>query len=143
MPKFGDTLYERMEVRMDSITNLIKNEIKKQFRSVKRFSDASGIPYSTLTNALSKGVGGTSYDTVCRICELLKIKQAADSEIVLFNDEFHEIYSKLLALDEQGVHTVTTILDVEFRRCMSDDTKRVVKAFNGIGLASRSDDAGE
>ena len=52
---------------MDSITILIRDEIKRQYKSVKKFSEVSGIPYSTLSNALTKGVGGTSYDTVIRI----------------------------------------------------------------------------
>ena len=69
---------------MDSITELIKNEIKRQYKSVRKFSEVSGIPYSTLSNALTKGVGGTSYDTVVKMCKLLDIKQTIDSDIVLF-----------------------------------------------------------
>jgi lambda repressor-like predicted transcriptional regulator len=52
---------------VDSITKLIKTEIKRQYKSVRKFSEESGIPYSTLSNALSKGIGGTSYDTVIKI----------------------------------------------------------------------------
>ena len=33
---------------MDSITGLIKSEIKRQYRTVMNFAKASGIPYSTL-----------------------------------------------------------------------------------------------
>ena len=61
---------------VDSITKLIKTEIKRQYKSVRKFSEESGIPYSTLSNALSKGIGGTSYDTVIRICKLLNLKQS-------------------------------------------------------------------
>ncbi len=124
---------------MDSITLLIKNEIKAQYKTLSRFSEASGIPYSTLSNALSKGVGGTSYETVVKICQMLNIKQAYDSDLVLFNSEFHDLYSKLTQLDEQGVHTVCTVLNVEYSRCMGDDAKPTVKAFNGIGYASSSE----
>ena len=126
---------------MDSITALIKNEIKKQYKSVSKFSEVSGIPYSTLSNALAKGVGGTSYDTVVRICRLLDIKQAYDSDLVLFNSEFHDIYSKLTQLDEQGVHTVCSVLNVEYSRCANEEKDPSVKAFNGIGYASSSDEA--
>ena len=52
---------------MDSITNLIKSEIKRQYKSLRQFSEQSGIPYSTLSNALTKGIGGTSYDTVVKM----------------------------------------------------------------------------
>jgi hypothetical protein len=121
---------------MDSITTLIKNEIKAQYKTVRKFSEVSGIPYSTLSNALSKGVGGTSYDTVVKICKILNIKQSYDSDLVLFNSEFHDMYTKLTQLDEQGVHTVCTVLNVEFNRCNNDEDNPTVKAFNGIGYAS-------
>ena len=112
---------------MDSITTLIKNEIKAQYKSLSKFSEASGIPYSTLSNALAKGIGGTSYDTVMKICHL-------------FNREFYDIYSKLTKLDDQGVHTVCAVLNAEYSRCSSDEEEEVVKAFNGIGYASRRED---
>ena len=120
----------------DSITALIRNEIKAQYSSIRKFSEVSGIPYSTLSNALSKGIGGTSYDTVVKIFKLLNIKQAYDSDLVLFNREFHDVYSKLTSLDEQGVHTVCTVLNVEYNRCNNQQEKANIKAFNGIGYAS-------
>ena len=123
---------------MDSITSLIKNEISRQYRSVRHFSEVSGIPYSTISNALAKGIGGSSYDTVVRICQLLDIKQAHDSDISLFNREFHDVYSKLVCLDEQGLHTVRTVLDVEYNRCINSGAEPAIKAFNGIGYAVRS-----
>ena len=124
---------------MDSITALIKNEIIRQYKSVLKFSEESGIPYSTLSNALAKGIGGSSYDTVVKICHMLGIKQTYDSDIVLFNTEFHDIYTKLTKLDEQGVHTIRTILNVEYARCTDEDTSPMVKALNGIGYASKAD----
>ena len=43
---------------MDSITILIKNEISRQYKSVRHFSEISGIPYSTISNALARGTVG-------------------------------------------------------------------------------------
>ena len=106
---------------METITQLIKAEIKKQFKSVRKFSKFSGIPYSTLSNALSKGIGGTSYETVIKICNILNLKQAYDTDVTLFDEHSYEICSKLKALDERAVHTIKTILNVEYDRC----TKRV------------------
>lgn len=120
---------------MDSVTLLIRNEIKKQFGSIKKFSDKSGIPYSTLSNALSKGVGGTSYDTVVKICKILNIKQVFDEKVGLFNKQFYEIYAMISALDEQGLHTVQTILSVEYNRCKENGSP-IVKSYNGIGFIS-------
>ncbi len=123
---------------MDSITLLIRDEIKRQYKSVKKFSDASGIPYSTLSNALAKGIGGTSYDTVLKICKLLNLKQVYDADLTIFNDRFYEICSMLSELDEQGVHTVKTVLTIEHYRCTKHDTDATVKPFNGISFAGKT-----
>lgn len=123
---------------MDSITLLIRDEIKRQYKSVKKFSEASGIPYSTLSNALAKGIGGTSYDTVLKICKILNLKQVYDADLTIFNDRFYEICHMLSELDEQGVHTVKTVLTIEYNRCKSIENTETVKAFNGISFAGQS-----
>ncbi len=117
---------------MDNLTNLIKAEIHRQYGSVAKFSAASGIPYGTLGNALAKGVGGTAYDTVVKICNMLHIQQAHDNELILFNKDFHDIYQKLTELDSIGVHTVVSVLNVEHMRCTKTSDPEV-KGFNGIG----------
>ncbi len=122
---------------VDNITKLIKSEIKRQYKSVRKFSEVSGIPYSTLSNALTKGIDGTSYGTVIKICKLLNLKQAYDADLTIFNDQFHEICSMLAALDEQGVHTVKTILIVEYNRCTNNNALPSVKAYNGLSVAGK------
>ena len=128
---------ERSDAVLDSITKLIKLEIKRQYKSVRQFSEKSGIPYSTLSNALSKGIGGTSYDTVIKICKLLNLKQAYDADLTIFNDQFYEICAMLAALDERGVHTVKTILSVEYNRCTNENASPSVKGYNGLSVASK------
>lgn len=126
---------------MDSITTLIRDEIKRQYKSVKKFSEVSGIPYSTLSNALSKGVGGTSYDTVIKICKLLNLKQVYDADLTIFNDQFYEICSMLSKLDVKGVHAVKSILTLEYNRCANaEDSSPIVKPFNGLIIASKEDE---
>ena len=122
---------------VDSITLLIKSEIKRQYKSVRKFSEESGIPYSTLSNALSKGIGGTSYDTVIKICNLLNLEQAYDADLTIFNEQFHEICTMLAALDERGVHTVKTILSMEYNRCTNDNPSPTVKGYNGLSVAGK------
>lgn len=117
---------------MDSLTTLIKNEIEAQYKNLAQFSKASGIPYSTLSAALSKGIGNTAYDTVVKICSILGIRQSYEDDIVLFNRQFHDIYTKLTQLDEKGVHTVVTIMNVEYNRCQNEDEGNI-KGYNGIG----------
>lgn len=122
---------------MDSITNLIKTEIKRQYKSVRQFSEKSGIPYSTLSNALSKGIGGTSYDTVIRICNLLNLKHIYDADLTIFNEQFYDICQMLSELDEQGVHTVKTVLTIEHNRCKDNRENRQTRAFNGLSFAGK------
>ncbi len=119
---------------IDTITNLIKAEIKQQYGTISKFSEASGIPYSTITNALNKGVGTMAYDTVVKICGMLNIHQAFSSHLILFDERFMELYNKLKALDEKGIHTVSTVLNVEYLRCANEGDASV-KGFNGVGLA--------
>lgn len=128
---------------MDSITKLIKDEIKRQYKSVLQFSEKSGIPYSTLSNALSKGIGGTSYDTVIKICNLLNLKHIYDADLTIFNEQFYDICKMLSELDERGVHTVKTVLMLEHNRCANIETDSQVKAFNGISFAGKQFETGE
>ena len=123
---------------MDRITELIKTEIKRQYKSLRRFSEESGIPYSTLSNALSKGIGSTSYDTVVRICNLLNLKQLYDEELIVFNKQFHSVCSMLTQLDARGVHTVETVLMMEYSRCINSPADASVKAFNGLVFENES-----
>lgn len=135
-----DTYLAKEENTLDAITLLIRDEIKRQYKSVKKFSEISGIPYSTLSNALSKGVGGTSYDTVIKICKLLNLKQVYDADLTIFNDQFQEICSMLSKLDVQGVHTVRSILTLEYNRCVkAENSSPVVKPFNGLIIASKEE----
>ncbi|MBR6557403.1 MAG: hypothetical protein IKT70_00165 [Clostridia bacterium] len=110
---------------MKDITQLVKTEIQKQYKSVRKFSGTSGIPYSTLSNALSKGIGGTSYKTVIKICNLLNLKQVYDVDITVFNEHCYEICTMLDALDEQAMHRLKTVLDIEYERCTKNNVKKL------------------
>ena len=56
---------------MDNLTKLVRDEITRQYRSVRQFAFAVDIPLSTINSALHNGVGGSSFDTVMRICKIL------------------------------------------------------------------------
>lgn len=121
---------------MNDITNLIKSEIKRQYKTVMNFAKASGIPYSTLSNALSKGVSGTSFGTVMKICNMLDIRQPCDdekslcSDLALLSRDYCDICSMLTALDDRGLHTVNAILNVEYNRCLAQNEGLDVKPFS-------------
>lgn len=45
---------------MDNLTKLVRDEITRQYRSVRQFAFAVDIPLSTINSALHNGVGGSS-----------------------------------------------------------------------------------
>lgn len=55
--------------REDKVLELIK----EKYKSVREFSNKSGIPNSTIVSMLKKGLGGTSVDTVLLVCKYLNI----------------------------------------------------------------------
>ena len=63
---------------MDNLTKVVRDEISRQYRSVRQFAFAVDIPLSTINSALHNGVGGSSFDTVMRICKILGIKAMSD-----------------------------------------------------------------
>ena len=69
---------------------------------------------------------------------MLNLKQVYDADLTIFNDKFFEVCSMLSELDERGVHTVKTVLTVEYNRCKSDKEEPVVKAHNGLSFAGKS-----
>lgn len=102
---------------MDLLTEIIKKEIKKQYKSVRNFAVETGIPQTTLASALKKGVGGTAFDTVIKICGILDIKVPIQSLPVHVDTEGIMFLKKLGMLDEIGQHTVKTVLEAEYIRC--------------------------
>lgn len=51
-----------------SLEDMLKEEIKSQFNSIKSFSETCDIPYSTITNIFKRSLGGASFFTVRKIC---------------------------------------------------------------------------
>ena len=52
---------------------ILKQEILKQYNSVRQFAIEMGIPYSTLVTALDRGIEGMAYGTVIRMCDKLSL----------------------------------------------------------------------
>ena len=120
---------------MDPTTKLIRAEIENQFGTVARFSKESGIPYSTLTTLLNRGVDSTSYGTVLKILNLLGIKNTADD--IRVSAQAWDLLNKISELDSQGLHTVKAIVNAEYNRCNNPNEEKTEKAYNGIGLSDR------
>ncbi len=56
-----------------TLTEVLKETILSKYQNVKKFSDASNIPYMTISNVLKRGVENSSLETVSKICDALEI----------------------------------------------------------------------
>ena len=66
----------------------LKEYILGKFKSVRAFSESTGIPYSTIDSILKRGIGGSSVSNVIRICKALGIDADAlgDGKLKLRDD---------------------------------------------------------
>ena len=101
---------------MDELTKLIKTEIKKQFRSVRQFSMYIGVPQSTIVTALQKGIGGTSFETIMHICDVLDIKPVAGENLIYLDKDKRELLERYSRLDAEGQRSVRAVTAVELLR---------------------------
>ena len=102
---------------MDNLTKIIREEIKRQYRSVRQFAFAVGVPLSTVNSALHNGVGGSSFDTVLRLCDALGIKALGNDAAFYLTDDTEKLLTQYARLGDYGRHTVSAILQVEYNRC--------------------------
>lgn len=107
---------------MNELTKLIKTEIKKQFRSVRQFSMYIGVPQSTIITALQKGVGGTSFETVMHMCEVLNIKPVPGDNPVFLDREKRELLDRYARLDKAGKEAVRALAAIELLRVSDPET---------------------
>ena len=110
---------------MDELTNLIKAEIKRQYRSVRHFSMVVGMPQSTVVTALNKGVSGTAFESVLRICNTLGIKLSIGETSVFMDEGARDMLEQFSVLDEKGRHTIKTVLYAESLRCQGVDLPKL------------------
>lgn len=58
---------------MDIKSEIIKNEIVKQYKSIRAFAKVVDIPHGTIVSALNNGIDGMAWGKVNRICECLNL----------------------------------------------------------------------
>ncbi len=125
---------------MDNLTELISREIKKQYRSVRRFAMSLGIPQTTVASTLKNGISGTAYATVVKMCEALDIKLVNYDTPLLIDEKMLSMLEMLNTLDPVGLHTVETVLYVEHKRCTNDSIAvGNVAAFGGESFKAKAD----
>ena len=129
---------------MDNLTQIIAKEIKKQYKSVRRFALSLGIPQTTVASTLKNGISGTGYATVVKMCEALDIKLVNYNSPVVADDKMIKMLEMMNNLDEKGLHTVETILYVEYKRCQNEEIQiGNVAAFGGKSFKEKADSRAE
>ncbi len=109
-----------------AIEEQLKSIILEQFKSVRAFTQAVGIPYSTIDNMLKRGIDGTAVSTVIAVCRLLNIdidalaenrieyKTTSDIKISRIDLTDKEITVALAYRDHpEHQSTIDKILDIE------------------------------
>lgn len=56
-----------------NVEEKLKELILANYKSIRAFTVAADIPYSTVDNIFKRGIGGTAVTTVVKICDLLGI----------------------------------------------------------------------
>ena len=105
---------------MDNLTKVVRDEISRQYRSVRQFAFAVDIPLSTINSALHNGVGGSSFDTVMHICKILGIKAMSDDAALYLTDDTERLLTQYAKLDDYGRHTISSVMQVEYDRCSKE-----------------------
>ena len=105
---------------MDNLTKVVRDEISRQYRSVRQFAFAVDIPLSTINSALHNGVGGSSFDTVMRICKILGITAMSDDAALYLTDDTERLLTQYAKLDDYGRHTISSVMQVEYDRCKDE-----------------------
>lgn len=102
---------------MDELTSLIKKCSKKKYNSTRVFSEVLGIPQTTIVSALKKGVSGTAFTTVVKMCNSLDIKLINGVYPAVIDQNAINLIRKISHLDEKGIYTVAAVVDAEYKRC--------------------------
>jgi len=91
---------------------ILMQDIYKKYKSLRNFSLVSKIPNSTLASMFKKGIGGTSVDTVLKVCSILgcDIYSLSDSETIA-DTEDRNFFSKYVKLNAQDKELLNLILE--------------------------------
>ncbi len=101
-----------------TIEEQLKHLILAQYKSIRAFSKAVGLPNPTVESILKRGLENASVGNVIKICKFLRISAdgLSDGEIIRhevsnmqFTAEEREIIRKFRLLDERGQRAVTDL----------------------------------
>lgn len=97
----------------------VKDEILRQYASIRAFSRESGIPHGTIVSGINRGIEGMAYDKVIQICDTLNI------DYVTFEPNYVESKSNEIAADEK-------VLLANYRQLSDEKKKKVLEYIKDI-----------
>ena len=74
---------------MGVIENDLKDFILKRYKSVRAFTEETGIPYSTVDSILKRGIPNAGISTVMQMCDALGIDMDALAKGIIQNKRSH------------------------------------------------------
>lgn len=86
---------EKMSTKIP-IENKLKQYILTKYKSIRAFTQAAEIPYSTVDSMIKKGIDGTGINTISKICKTLSIEleSLASGRIVPIDEDNNTKTSK-------------------------------------------------
>lgn len=87
-------LYYLQEViNVEELEQKLKNLIIEKYGSLKKFSEISDIPWSTLDSVLKRGVNNANVSNIIKICKNLDISaDKLSNGLIVYNSELKESF---------------------------------------------------
>lgn len=110
----------------------LKSLIKEQYGNLKDFAKAIDMPYTTLLNMLSRGIGGASFDNVFKISQVLGIQPNELCNVLgAASDHITDTKSLLARYDARS--EICKTLGIQMRDIR--ETYNIEKICNVLGLS--------
>lgn len=118
-----------MSIKKLSIESELKDYIMSKFRTLKDFSEASGVPLSTLSTILGKSIKKANMSTIIAICDTLNISadelfngrivQRKNVEQVSLTNEQFDLLNNFNKLSKFNQETVEIMVDRMVKGCQT------------------------
>lgn len=104
---------------MDKRTEMIKQLIDRGWKSRRSFAEHAGIPASTLTSMLERGIGNASVDNVLKVCAGLGI---STDELLRLSEENSSTTS-----NPSSIQTIAAHIDEDVTESEIEDIKKYIE----------------
>ncbi len=103
---------------MSESSSFVVKLIKEKYKSVRQFSFATGIPYTTIESGLKAGIGSMAVETVRKMCNALDIQ----IESLIAQDVKDEL------IKQSPLSAEEWCLILEYRS-LSDNSKQEIRGY--------------